>query len=650
MSTGKVFFSQGLSQKGLLLVVVLLSFEFVFVGGLWFLLGKAEEEARKQELLRDISVNTNRLIELNYVAIYSLKDLVSTQDLFYAKKYKRTVEEIQSSLDWLDKNLEERAYQREIISKLRKKFAIIFSIVDGAVKIYEGDGGLLELRRLVKKRGNFETLNREMIPDFQELLRAQRHMEMRSPILEQRWRDQAKTLLLCGLTLNVVAAVAMALFYTRSIVSRLGVLVENTRRLKAGEELLPGMRGDDEIALLDSVFHEMARELTEAAHKERRALEEAQEAEARIRQVIISMPVGLFISDRDGTILFANPRASDLIGLSRDLLKGYSLRELLPVFRERLEERGGLAEVCEELQEKSRETVVMTSSGRETDIELSITPFDSASQKRFLITLLDITERIEIQKLRQSFVAMVSHELRTPLNSVQGFLELLEMGALGEISADACDGVVRASHNIERLMGLINDLLDLEKMESGTISISCNETVVADLFDHAAQSVAELAKKNKLTIRCAEDESTVFCDSDRISQVLINLVGNAIKFSPEGGLIELKSESEGDFVEISVVDQGPGIPKEYRETVFERYRQVPDESGKRVGGTGLGLAICKAILERHGSRIQVEDAFDDGRTGSRFYFRLSSNAISTTSTASGSSEDVAADSSLDSAD
>ncbi|MBX9692971.1 MAG: PAS domain S-box protein, partial [Cyanobacteria bacterium] len=411
--------------------------------------------------------------------------------------------------------------------------------------------------------------------------------------------------------------ITMSLFFTRSIISRLEILVDNTRRLKTGEALRPRVSGDDEIAQLDRVFHTMANELRESARKERQALSDATEAESRIRQIINSMPVGLFISDKAGTILFANPIAGELIGYSTNDLKGMPLVQLFPQYKPSLAD--GVDSLFRELTDKSVETVVRKKGGQGLDIELSMTPFDRGDDKRFLITYQDVSERIEMQRMRQSFVAMVSHDLRTPLNSVQGVLELLEMGALGEISSEARESVERASKNVERLVGLINDLLDLEKMESGTISIHCTTGAVDGLFDRAVQAVGDLADKRGVRISKKCNETMIFCDFDRTLQVMVNLLGNAIRHSPDNGEIFLEASQQNNSVEISVIDEGPGVPEEYRQAIFERYQQVP---GKESGGTGLGLAICKAILSQHGSNIAVKDAFPEGKPGSKFSFTL----------------------------
>lgn len=631
-----------------MLVAVLLAIEFVFVGNLLNLLNQAETEARNQEHFRQIIASTNRLIELNYVAVYAIRDFVSTKDTYHEKKYLRAIDEMKVNLESLETALKSEPYQLELIKRIRSKFNIAFNVADRARTVMEEGGSLAELAELMRSRGEFTQLNRQLIPDFQDLLRAQRRIEEKSPVLQRKWREQTRVLLTWGMILNVVIAIAMAAFFTRGIIKRLEVLIDNTTRLKKGESLRPALDGHDEIANLDRVFHDMAFELTEAARKEQMALSDAKEAEARIRQVINNMPTGVLSTDRSGTILFANPRVASTFQYSTSDLKGMHISKLLPALEFRKgDDSGGMQRVYEELNEKSIELRAKDSKGVDIDIDLSVNAFDSRGEKRFLVTLLDISEKLEVQRMRQTLVAMVSHELRTPLNSVQGYLELLEMGAFGELAEDAHKGAVRASANIERLIALINDLLDLEKMESGTINLHIEKHSVNETVRSACDAVNDLAAKKKIEIEVnLPDDMVHDFDRNRIIQVLVNFLSNALKFTPEGGKIEIRGrfeesprikgrepvdeksdrgtrqpdlerETRHHALELSVIDQGPGVPQRYRDVIFERFQQV-NESGYQ-GGTGLGLAICKAIVEQHDGAIGVDC---EREVGSRFWFTL----------------------------
>jgi len=320
--------------------------------------------------------------------------------------------------------------------------------------------------------------------------------------------------------------------------------------------------------------------------------------------------------------MFANPRAGSMFAYSTNDLKGLHFSKIIPSLDLKKVEGDAMTHVYQDFQDRSVELKASTASGDSIDIDFSITPFDSKGDKRFLLTLVDITEKLEIQRMRQAFVAMVSHELRTPLNSVQGYLEILEMGVFGEMSPDARDGAVRASANIERLIALITDLLDLEKIESGTISLSPEICDVDETLVRSVEAVEDLAETKKIKIETQPfDDTTFYCDQDRVVQVVVNFLSNALKFTPDGGTVEISvsKNSDSNQIEVSVIDQGPGVPLRYREIIFERFQQIRDEDGKHKGGTGLGLAICKAIVEQHHGSIGVDC---EREKGSRFWFTI----------------------------
>lgn len=223
-------------------------------------------------------------------------------------------------------------------------------------------------------------------------------------------------------------------------------------------------------------------------------------------------------------------------------------------------------------------------------------------------------ERLEVERIKQQFVSMISHDLRTPLSAVKSTLELLGAGALGSLSEKAQLKVTRAEDNLRHTMDLINNLLDLEKMESGRMELELKRIDLQPVLDRCVEAVSALADSKAMPIKSSQTHAIVMADERRLSQLIINLLGNAIKFSPEKSDIEIEINSTNSTTKVSITDHGPGIPATQRELVFDRYHQTGTAETAKVEGTGLGLAICKAIAEAHGGTIGVDSIEGQGST------------------------------------
>lgn len=219
----------------------------------------------------------------------------------------------------------------------------------------------------------------------------------------------------------------------------------------------------------------------------------------------------------------------------------------------------------------------------------------------------DIDERKRVDQMKDEFIS-VNHELRTPLTSIRGALGLLAGGVAGELPPPAKSLLDIAASNSERLVRLINDILDIEKVESGTLGFRMETLDLAGALGQALEVNGVYARYYDVALRLVRSEPGVLVagDPDRIQQVLANLLSNAAKFSPRGGTVEVELVREGGRVRISVSDHGPGIPEEFRSRVFERFAQADVSVARQERGTGLGLSISKAIVERHGGRIWFE--------------------------------------------
>lgn len=233
----------------------------------------------------------------------------------------------------------------------------------------------------------------------------------------------------------------------------------------------------------------------------------------------------------------------------------------------------------------------------------------------------DVDERKRVQQMKDEFISVVSHELRTPLTSIRGALGLLAGGVAGQLPSEARTLLDIAANNSERLVRLINDILDIEKIESDKMLFRIVPLDLTSLVEQAVAANSAIAQTAEVEIRIVKTRPgvRVQADADRLQQVLANLLSNAVKFSPRGGAVEVGVVSRGERVCVSVTDRGPGIPEDFQERVFERFAQADTSSTRQQGGTGLGLSISKAIVERLHGRIWFRSEPEAGTT---FFFDL----------------------------
>lgn len=324
----------------------------------------------------------------------------------------------------------------------------------------------------------------------------------------------------------------------------------------------------------------------------------------KTREILYSIPLGLLVVNEQQRIEALNKLVEEFFGYQSEELVTQKISVLFPDLT-RLE-----------VNPKPVQVLGKRKNGETFPAEIFVNEYDS--QLNF-VHVQDITERARLEKLRQDFVAMVSHDLRTPLTSLRGFLTMVDEGAYGEISSQGHRAVERAQSSADLLISLVVDLLDAEKIENGDFEPEYQETTSGTVVDRAMYAIQGAAKAADVTVEKDVTNDVFWADEDRIVQVIVNLAGNALKFSPAGSVVTISAGLEGAGVVFRVRDRGPGIPKHLQSAIFERYRQLnqPKETKKR--GFGLGLAICKALVEKHNGRLWVQS--EEGK-GSTFCFSI----------------------------
>jgi signal transduction histidine kinase len=234
----------------------------------------------------------------------------------------------------------------------------------------------------------------------------------------------------------------------------------------------------------------------------------------------------------------------------------------------------------------------------------------------------DISERKQAERLQKEVVQMVSHDLRSPLTSIQAVLEMMQDDMLGNFDDKGKKLVAIADRSASRMLTLINDLLDVEKLDAGMLQLNKSQVSLSSIFEQSIQTVVTTANEKSIKIEALATNVMVYADGDRLVQILVNLLSNALKFSPTGAKVVVAARQLPEYVEITVADQGRGIPAHLTKSIFDRFKQVSSQDAKQQHGTGLGLSICKALVELHGGDIRAES--EEGK-GSTFYFSLPSS-------------------------
>jgi PAS domain S-box-containing protein len=596
--------------------------ELGIVGAQSYLIFQAEKEARRAAHVKEIIGKTNHLVQVVYDTGTAVMEYAKSKDDGTAQRYRKNRDETFEIIAWLKTALQDDKENLPILNRVEENLRVGMETMDKIKQAVDTQPLFVAFRYGMKEKVKLQPTFDALVRDLLSLVRAQRRIEEESPLAQQSQRELQKSILLAGLILNVVLVFAGAGWFTRQLTSRLNILVENARRMKSADELNKPLSGKDEIAMLDAAFHEMAFTL-------RLKEELLRESEKRVRSIIEKIPVGLVVFADDGLIEFVNPTLESMFRESPESLIGRRLESLVHRAASVSEEEAA-AQLKEKAIERIIEITCVRKDGAKFPAEFSSTLFETQEGPRHLGILLDVSERQEIQRMRQTFVSMVSHELRTPLTAVSGFISLLEMGAFGEVSPEAKEQASRAEANVSRLMKLIADLLDLEKMDSGTLNVSKTQCSLQQVLRDAEDAAKTFAEERgiKLEIEPVNDsvngkeKGKIYADADRLVQVLVNLIANAVKFSPGGGTVKVTNKLDGDALEMRVIDEGRGVPAKYKELIFERFQQVDVADAKQKGGTGLGLAICKTIVEMHGGIIAVDS--EEGK-GSTFWFRIRRN-------------------------
>ena len=416
----------------------------------------------------------------------------------------------------------------------------------------------------------------------------------------QSLTGQLVTLILEALGFGILISVLLSFLLSKTLITPIERLTEGAEEVAAGDfSQKIEVDSRDEIGVLTSTFNDMARQLQST-------IQEVENERNKLDTLFLHMTDGVVAFSQRGEIIQSNPAAEEMLGRELPIGGEVSYASLF----------GDIASLKDVLEPGVLGFIAGSREQGERSLELLLAPFDRDHQAGVLVVIHDVTERNKTEEMRKEFVANVSHELRTPLTNIHSYAETLvdSAGALPPAMERSFLNVILSES--ERMAHIVQDLLTLSRFDSGKSELNLTTFSFAEAIETMVNANRLEAERHghALTLELPEDLPQVRADRERITQVMMNVVSNSIKYTPEGGRIQISAGAMGGRVWLEVSDNGIGIPKADQERIFERFYRVDKARSRESGGTGLGLSIAKEIVEQHQGSISIVDKKEPGLT------------------------------------
>jgi signal transduction histidine kinase len=468
--------------------------------------------------------------------------------------------------------------------------------VDVEIATREGKLRVDEIRRVidpfVQRQNRFATRERERISDVQH---------------------RGTLLAFAGIGITIVLFGGILGSFLRNVIGPLRRISEGTRRVAAGERHVEvPEEGAGEIGQLAVAFNEMSRALAVQTKELAEQNVDLERLANVLRAVLDSTVDGILLSDADGNVQLAN---RPVVALTRELGMRYdgTVVERLLSVEQRMRDPDRYRAAMERLRTNPSESTFDefedAVSGRVFQGFTSPVEDDRGGAVGRIWTLREVTQQRELDRLKDEFVATVSHELRTPLTSMMGFLEMIREGEAGELNDEQKRFLAIVYRSSERLQRLVGDLLFVARLDANGLQLQFGDARLDDIVRETVESTSALARSREVElVSDVKDVPPVSGDKERLAQLVGNLVSNALKFTPAGGRVTVRTFVDGDNAVVEIEDTGIGIPKAEQGRLFQRFFRSSTATEQAIPGTGLGLVISKAIAEAHGGAIGVTSA------------------------------------------
>lgn len=481
--------------------------------------------------------------------------------------------------------------KREALGKLLAADAELTSMMDTLLlrvsalrDVPMSFGGPAYFRKTLKKHGNAFY---DAVEEIVSIEKKQHEVDRAGPF------STVIATLIAAVGFSILVAIVLGFAYAVSIRRPLKHLSENGRLLSTQKELLPQLDQSDEFGTLDAILHTTSREMEATLQSERDTIENAAD-------LICTL-------DENGIFVHLNPFAQKMLGQPPEAILGTSINSLTVPEQSLLADEH-VRNSVNSADVQQFELRLLGADGEILDTRWS--SLWSSVERKIFCVVRDVTEEKKIEQLKQDFADMISHDLRSPLMAMGNALTLLKSGVKGNLPAAALQRIDTSARNVDRLIVLVNDLLDFQKLKAGKMELLVEEFPIEGVIVEAASMVEEAARENDIEMVLPNGNTSVCGDRIKLMQVAVNLISNAIKFSGKGGTVKVEVSSDLEFVSLSVSDTGPGVPEDFQQRIFEPFEQAP--SAKKKEGTGLGLAICRLVVEAHLGTIKVENRTEGG--------------------------------------
>ncbi|MFH1379165.1 MAG: ATP-binding protein [bacterium] len=416
----------------------------------------------------------------------------------------------------------------------------------------------------------------------------------------------------------IIIAIVIAYLLARGLSRPIMHLIHGAERVASGDFTAEvDVQTRDELEDLADTFNSMTRKLKQYADLQ---VDKIIAEKTKTEAIIFSIADGIIMTDHDGHIQLINNQALNIFEIPADnSYEGKMIYDLIPkdIITNTLKEiiakshRDDVREI--DLSSKETARFYKVNAGKVTALK--------GDDLGTVTVVHDITLEKQIDNMKEEFLHSITHDLRNPMTSIRGFLKFLIDGVAGEVNQQQMKMLLTVNKASEKLLIMINDILDIAKLEAGKIELDLEETNFKDIGMHVMEIVEGLAQRKHITLEMKADETLPLIKADTrfFERVITNLLSNSVKFTPEEGKVILEMHDETDQIKVSVIDNGEGIPSDYLDKIFDKFGQV---TGQRKGGTGLGLTICKYVVEGHLGKIWVESKLGEG---SKFIFTVPKN-------------------------